>query len=66
MKQPALSVNTQSFGGFEMEDMIYRCLYGCADGARACSCSKPPVAGGRVTVCLCSKPSDSFGPGLLF
>jgi hypothetical protein len=35
MKQPASSTNTRSLSGFEVEDMIYPCLYGCADGARA-------------------------------
>jgi hypothetical protein len=61
MKQPTLITNTRSLDDFEMEDMIYPYLYGCANGARACSCSKPPTAGGRVTACSCSKPIVSFG-----
>jgi hypothetical protein len=66
MKHATLRTKTGSFGGFKMEDMIYPCLYSCDDGARACSCSKPPALGGRVIACLCSKPSASFGQGLLF
>jgi hypothetical protein len=49
MKQPTSSIN-----GFKMEDMIYPCLYGCADGAHACSYLKPPThawwSGDRVFV----------------
>jgi hypothetical protein len=66
MKQPALSTNTRSLGGFEMEDMIYPYLYGCANGACACSSSKPPMTGGWVTVCSCSKLATSFGQGCCF
>jgi hypothetical protein len=35
MKQSASSMNTRSLSGFEVEDMIYPCQYGCTDGARA-------------------------------
>jgi hypothetical protein len=46
MKQSALSTHRRSLGGFEIEDMIYPCIYGCADGAHVYSYSKSPVPSG--------------------
>jgi hypothetical protein len=66
MKQPALSMNMWSFGGFKMKDMVYPCLYGCQWCSCVPSCLKPPAPAGRVTACLCSKLAASFGYELLF